>query len=252
MQKIHYLILQVGLASLFYFMGSLGWAHGVYDYYGKYSQAPYGRLEAVEGYHLTQGITKLYKGEAEYARGDFEFMLDYFPNHPQALKLMIETAFALKQPKLAQERIVRAIEMYPDTASTYMVYGVYLHRTHKVQEAVQQYLEAITLDPESSEAHYNLALAYLELKKYDLANWHAQRAYSIGSTLPGLRNRLQQVKAWDTNVDLTIMPDALTKHPSTNLKNEDLQSKTENLDEQKGVKVETEKTATENLKMPAE
>ncbi len=33
-------------------------------------------------------------------------------------------------------------------------------------------------------AHYNLALTYLDTKQFELANQHAQRAYALGATRP--------------------------------------------------------------------
>ena len=53
------------------------------------------------------------------------------------------------------------------------------------------------LAPNSSEAHYNIGLMYTEMEEYPLAREHAQKAYSLGFPLPGLRSKLQRAGQWD-------------------------------------------------------
>ena len=49
---------------------------------------------------------------------------------------------------------------------------------------------------DSPTLQYNLGLAYLDVKQYDEALSHAHRAYEMGVTLPGLRNRLKAAGQW--------------------------------------------------------
>lgn len=168
-----------------------------YDYFRKYNTPPKDLLYNVEKYHLYEGITKLGRHEYKYAQADFGFMLNYFPNHPRALLLMMDTLFQSKRPALFDQYITRAIDMFPDTPSSYVVLGIYKHRLGRYQEAIAPYEHALELKPDYSDAHYNLALTYIELNQLEKANQHAQRAYALGYPLPGLRARLQQMKAWN-------------------------------------------------------
>ena len=86
----------------------------------------------------------------------------------------------------------RAVAINPKAAGTYVVQGIYLNRTKQYETAIERFKTALELDPDNLNAHYNLALTYLDTKQYELANQHAQRAYALGATPPGLRHRLQK------------------------------------------------------------
>jgi hypothetical protein len=45
-------------------------------------------------------------------------------------------------------------------------------------------------------AHYNLGLEYLDQRRLDLANIHAQAAYALGYPLPGLKEKLVRAGQW--------------------------------------------------------
>lgn len=209
--RIDFLIgVSLALLSIFCAPHASAQGHDFYDYYGHDGKKPReGLLISVESFHLYKGIKGLYTGHFEYAKDDFEFILAYFPNHPRALFLMIDTMFGMKQPYIAEEHIQRALRLYPQYASTHVVYGMYQQRAGKPAEAIQSYLKAIQLDADYVDAYYNLGLLYLDIKKNDKANWYAQKAYTLGVKVPGLRTRLEKAKAWNTEVDLNVMPDPL-------------------------------------------
>jgi tetratricopeptide (TPR) repeat protein len=75
--------------------------------------------------------------------------------------------------------------------------GIYLARTKRYPEAIKSYEHALEIAPDSVNAHYNLGLAYIETKQYQLANEHAQRAYELGASLPGLRDKLKRIGQWN-------------------------------------------------------
>jgi len=155
-------------------------------------------LRKVEGYHLKQGMDKMRAGSYAYAYGDFDFILRYFPNHPQGLALITELCdVRWKNDRCDSEaRLRKAIELNPRAPQTYVVYGVHLQRLKRTAEAVESYKRAIELDPAAGNAHYNLGLIYLEQKEFELANRHAQLAYATGMPYPALRDRLTQAGQW--------------------------------------------------------
>ncbi len=167
-----------------------------YDYYG--DNAPPTLLKHVEQYHLKPGHQKLARGAYAYAMGDAKFMLRNFPNDPNALKLAMEIALRWPSHSTAAEPLFdNAIETYPQYAETYLIYGVYLHRMGKLDKAVDEYKKALQHNPNSADAHYNLGLALVRLNRLKEANQEAQKAYSLGHPLPGLKNELMTKGAWN-------------------------------------------------------
>jgi tetratricopeptide (TPR) repeat protein len=164
-----------------------------------------GRQIAVESLHLGPGEEHLRKREYPQAAADFIFVLNIFPNHPRALPLMIEVCEQWKSLQCKpDEYLDKAIAINPNIAATYVIQGVYLYRKNKYPQSIQSFEQALAIDPNSKTTHYNLGLAYLETKQYDLANEHAQRAYALGASLPGLRNKLERVGKWKPLEDKAV------------------------------------------------
>ena len=160
-------------------------------------------LKNVESYHLGPGQAKMAKRAYPSALQEFEFILRYFPNHPQALSLLSELCRQWpERPCDADEWFEKAINRNPNVSHTYLVYGIHLHRKKQLKEAVDAYRRAIEITPNSMNTHYNLGLAYADLQQYDLANQHAQRAYQLGAYTPGLRNKLEAVGKWGSAVSV--------------------------------------------------
>jgi len=177
--------------------------------------------------HLRSGRERLASGDYNAAKGEFEFVLNFFPNDPQALSGLSEVCAKWKSAvcdNAIGERFQRAIARNPGAAQSYVVQAMYFHRINKLDAAVKAYKQAIELAPDSVNAHYNLGLAYADLKQFDLANQHAQKSYAGGVTLPGLRTRLQNAGKWNPNVSLPVsdakpvaetpLPEAATEKPN--------------------------------------
>ncbi len=166
-----------------------------HDYYG--NNFPAGLLKNVEKYHLAPGQDKLMHGRYSYAMADARFMLAYFPNNPNALKLAMEIALQWPEHNMeAEPYFEKAIDAYPQHSETYLIYGVYLHRLGKIEDAAAKYKKAIEQDSRSAEAYYNLGLALVALDRFDEANVAAHKAYALGHPLPGLKNELKSHDAW--------------------------------------------------------
>jgi TPR repeat len=168
----------------------------------------------VQGYHLGPGREEMEKGRYGAALEHFEFILRYYPNHPQTLISLSELCLRWKSTicdATAEKWYQRAIERNPGAAQSYVVQALHLHRKNRLDDAVRSYKRAIELAPNSLNAHYNIGLAYADLKQYELANLHAQKSYTLGANLPGLRSRLEKVGKWNPNVSL---PDSEAK-PAT-------------------------------------
>jgi Tfp pilus assembly protein PilF len=162
-----------------------------------YTTADTTLLRTVERYHVLPAEEKIRTKFYSAARSDIDFVLRYFPNHPKGLLLMAQLCTDHAMPHCELDSVFeKAIALNPNVAGTYVTQGVYLHRVKRYREAIASYQRALAIDPDSINGHYNLALAYLETKQYDLANEEAQRAYALGAPLPGLRDRLKQSGRW--------------------------------------------------------
>jgi len=136
-------------------------------------------LRTVERYHVVPAEEKIRTKFYSSARGDLDFVLRYFPNHPKGLLLMAQLcADGVTQHCDLDFLFEKAIDINPNVAGTYVTQGVYLHRVKRYREAIASYQRALAIDPNSINGHYNLALAYLDTKQYGLANEEAQRAYA--------------------------------------------------------------------------
>lgn len=178
--------------------------NGPYDY----RTAPAENKRVVEVRHFTADVRTLRKGSTttELA-ADIAYTLRVFPNHHQALMAMGDYAIKIRQnpPPGGQYTVEcwydRALRFVPDDALVKTAYGLYLIKVNKQGEAIKQ-LEAARAQAESDpNVHYNLGLAYLDLKRYDDALRSAHAAYRLGFPLPGLKNRLQRAGKWRDATD---------------------------------------------------
>lgn len=166
-------------------------------------------LRDVERFHVGPAMDELRVRRYEAAIAHIEFVLRHFPNHPQALMLMIEVCAQWKSPRCdPTEPFENAIAVNPNVAATYTLQGIYLYRIQRLPAAAASFEKALTLDPDSVNAHYNLGLVYVETRQFELANVHAQRAYQLGASVPGLRDRLIRAGQWKPT-DAPV-PDAAT------------------------------------------
>lgn len=169
--------------------------------YNYYVPAPDRLLENVEKYHLQKGISLVKKGQFEYAWSEFAFMLHYFPNHPHALQLISDLALQMEDNTRALKYFERAMKLYPNEAPTYALYGIYLHKTGKIKQAIEYYQKAVKLDDKPAEYHYNLGLAYFALQEMEQSYMAAQKAYQRGYPLPGLKDKLIAKGIWKDNAE---------------------------------------------------
>ena len=156
------------------------------------------RLDVVERVHFTEDVRTLRRGATSYLARDIEFVLNSFPNHPQALDALSRLAVreGATQPGRARVdiecRFQWAIQRNPQDAMVRVIRGIYYHRVGRHNDAREQLRIAVELAPENPEVHYNLGLILLQLRDFENARIHAAEAYSRSYPLPGLRNMLDR------------------------------------------------------------
>jgi len=184
-------------AAAFDECGELTNAYGPYDY-----RKDRDKLVIVEGAHFTQDVEALRAGRTGPLGGDIDYTLRASPNHPRALIAMANLGRNLNtdRPPGAHYTVAcyfdRAIRFAPDDPMVRLIYGTYLSRIGKPRDAIKELEVARSFDEDNANIHYNLGLLYLDLKDYPKAREHAERAYALGFTLPGLRKRLEEAGQW--------------------------------------------------------
>ncbi len=196
-----------GTAHAFEECGELANAYGPFDY-----RTGRAKLAIVEGAHFTPDVEALRQSVTGRLGGDIDYTLRASPNHHRALIAMANLARQLnkEQPPGAKYTVPcyfdRAIRFAGDDPVVRLIYGTYLSRSDKKQEAIKQLELALALEEANANAHYNLGLVYFDLKDYPKARLHAQRAYELGFTLPGLRKMLVNAGQWEPGGDASKAP----------------------------------------------
>ncbi|MFC1715982.1 tetratricopeptide repeat protein [Candidatus Poribacteria bacterium] len=81
--------------------------------------------------------------------------------------------------KAAQKALEKAVELKPDDAEISMNYGYTLYLDRLFNEAIEKLKKAIEIQSNYPEAHYNLALSYKAVRKYDLARQHWEKVIKL-------------------------------------------------------------------------
>ena len=158
-------------------------------------------LPIVENYHFTADVESLNKGAtSEFIMHDLDYTLRASPNHHRALyavlKYQLKKNWIKGRYRTAECYFVRANKFQPKDGVPYMLHAIFLHKKKKLKSALEQYILAQGLLPDSAEIPYNIGLLYIDMKEYKSALKYAKRAYKLGYPLPGLREKLRKLGSW--------------------------------------------------------
>lgn len=170
-----------------------------------YRTASPAALALVEDHHFTPETEHFIEPAKGNFAGDYAYTLKIFPNHHRALLALIRLETEIipnLSPRQFSRRydmekfkpvcyLNRALAFAPDDSQVQQLMGFYLHRLGRLDDAEEWYRKVISKNPNASEAHYNLGLLLVESEKFDDAMIAAEKAYSLGYPLPGLRNKLE-------------------------------------------------------------
>lgn len=186
---------------------SYGEHFGPFDY----RTATQEQLNLVESQHFTENVRQLESGNDAFVGGEISYTLVVFPNHYPALQAMTKLSLREKdvRPLGSQYSVEcffdRAIRFKPGDGIVRMIYANYLLKLKgRSDEAIEQYHEAVRLQPENANINYNLGLLYLKKKDYGQSINYAKKAYELGFPLPGLRNKLKRAGKWDGKLDKNV------------------------------------------------
>lgn len=146
------------------------------------------------------------KGQSGTIAGDISYTLAVFPNHPRALHAMSNLALRQRTAHLVDSKYSvdcwfdRAFRFRSNDPIPRMIYGAYLLKTGKTEEAVKSLEMAAEIGPDDGNINYNLGLAYFESKQYEKSLEHAHIAERQGFRLPGLKNKLIRAGKWRNDI----------------------------------------------------
>lgn len=185
--------------------GSLKNNYGPFDY-TNVEHLTYNRgyqLYIVERAHFNSDVEAGIRGQSTYLpAGDISYTLRAWPNHHRALLAMARLALRDKteRPKGSAHTMdcwfERAHRNAPHDGMVPAIYATYLAKRGRKQEVMEQGQLAYELTPDSKNVNYNLAVAYFEIKEYELAKKHAMRAEELGHPFSGVKNQLQKLGKW--------------------------------------------------------
>ena len=164
-------------------------------------------LGVIERAHFTREVEMLIKGKtSDSPIYDLAYVLRQMPNHYRALvsvsNYYLKNEFRPidggdRKTYTADCYFRRALTFTNDDPVIHLIYGTYLHRSGKLESALQEYTIAKTIGLPSAELHYNLGLLYVDVRDYEAARREAKRAYELGYPLNGLRAKLERIGEWE-------------------------------------------------------
>jgi tetratricopeptide (TPR) repeat protein len=176
-------------------------AEGLMDYRLKDVSASVKKgVRDLDTYHTRPALELMRTGSLyRSVKADLDFSLRYSPNHHGALRALLqyERASGKAHDFPATEcYFTWAQEFMPDDTDVWLMSGYLLWSKKDFTGAEAAYQRALTLKPDSADAHYNIGLLYAELRKFEQALEHAHAAYKAGYPLPGLRQKLERAGKW--------------------------------------------------------
>lgn len=199
------MLLLLGLGSSFLVRAGEADCGNLRNHFGPYDYrtATPDLKRTVENHHFTPKVENLVGGQNSYTPGgDMAYTLNVFPNHHRALMALIKLAKKEKtnRPRdmgyTVECRFDRAERFAPNDATVRVLHGIYLLQIGQNQNGARKLEEAAAMAEDNANIHYNLGLAYFELKDYDKSLASAHRAYQLGFPLPGLRGKLEKAGKW--------------------------------------------------------
>ncbi len=211
-----------------------------------------GKLPALTNELASRGAAAISKRDWKAAREIYTEMVEAEPDNALALANLGSVEYQLKDFDAAVEHLGKAVRQRPNLAQTWLTLGmVHYQRDEQllalsaVSRAVAEkpddprshnYLAAITkalgwlgaseaelqkaldLDPAYAEAHFNLALLYLERRPpaTELANRHYLKAIELGSPRDSLvEKQLNEAESGESNKESAAKPaeDTPSKDP---------------------------------------
>ena len=200
------------IASLQFFASTLSLAQSnddanacgpIANYYGPFDFRIHQiYLPIVEKHHFTRLVEMLISGQEGYIGADIDYTLHAFPNHPRALISMTKL-FERNKSRIPEGVSLplecyfdRAIRFTPNDTIVRILYSQFLTNANRPKEALQQLEAADFYAKDNAFSHYNIGMAYMDIREYEKALAQAHLAANLGFERDGLAKRLKDANQW--------------------------------------------------------
>lgn len=149
------------------------------------------------------GVIYAAKSDFPHAVASFQKALELKPNYNPARKNLgyaeAHTAMAVSlmtqgKTQEAHEQLLKALEIDPQFADAHYNLGLLLHEQNQVAQAIMQYQAAIKSDPKHARAHNNLGVAYQSQGQIDLAIKEYKEALRLKLDYKEARDNLDKLE----------------------------------------------------------
>lgn len=178
--------------------GSIANHYGPFDY-----RTQRDKLKIVEEFHFTPEVEALIRGNTASNPGpDIAYTLHTSPNHVRALMALVRLGEKMKTPQPPGVAFPiecyfdRAIRFEPDDTVVRILYAQFLNKHDRTGEALQQLDIAVSYAKDNAFSHYNIGLAYFDLRQFDKALAQAHKAAALGFERTELSDLLKGVNKW--------------------------------------------------------
>ena len=215
------------------FCGDLKNGYGPFDYRADHHiQAPGDQMPhpekrvLVEGAHFTPRVENLIGAQSSGKVGppgaDLDYTLRAFPNNHRALISVMRYGEKTGSqqppglPRVVECYFERALRFKPNDTVARIIYSTYLTKNKREPEAIAQLEQTTRMAGDNAFTHYNIGLAYFDMKLYDKALVQAHRAMELGFERTHLRDLLQKAGQWKEPVSATVgsLPDTAASAPA--------------------------------------
>ncbi|MEY4768281.1 MAG: hypothetical protein RL637_920 [Pseudomonadota bacterium] len=141
--------------------------------------------------HLfNQALAYQQAGDFQSAEKLYQQLLQFNPNHADALHLYGVLNHQTQRDNDAIQLIQKAIEINPNHPAYYGNLGIIYRRQNQFGLAMKYYQKAIEVNPEFVDAYNNLAVLLERQGKMDLALKHYRKTYQLNPNYDGVFNHL--------------------------------------------------------------
>ncbi|UXH80153.1 hypothetical protein [Roseateles amylovorans] len=174
-------------------------------------------LQLVEGAHFIDSCEALVRCKRGAIGADLDYTLRAFPNHHRALVSMMNYGELTKRAKPPDARYTvdcyfqRALLWRPKDTIARLIYVTYLNNNKRQADAKRQLEEASRQVGDSAFTIYNVGMVALDLNEIDMAVDAARRSYGAGMRHPALKQRLQAINRWPSDL---VLPDDAASAPA--------------------------------------
>ena len=141
-------------------------------------------------------------GEASIFEAQLRKNLAGNPNEFNSLYMLAELLSLEDRYQESLEYFRRAEEQNKQSEVLRFNYAFALSKAGQAERAIEEYLQALRLDPIFHEAHYNLAMLYVQKADYDSAVRHLNAIVSLEAANVKANMKLAEIYVYQGNVEL--------------------------------------------------